>query len=219
MFDYNVQILENNELKWINFLEYIREKMVLICPNIDTMQRPNLEYMKYLDGLLDTPKLDEIIMLNSSEDNMFHMCIKSYYPRLTTISDPTQNYINLLKNMKKTVKGEQLKTITKKWMFQQLVYDGHEMGFWEQPLHDHWTYFLKNSDAVKRIMRKGEFEKKILQKLYMERYKQKIFDVGHKNFLKVSGKDGVGLMSNLGANFFYFNLYYNENLNNMLNNR
>jgi len=216
MFDYNVQILENTELKWINFLEHIRGKMVLICPNIDTMQKPNLEYMKYLDGLLDTPKLDEIIMLNSSEDNMFHMCIKSYYPRLTTISNPTQNYINLLKNMKKTVKGAHSKTITKKWMFQQLVYDGHEMGFWEQPLHDHWIYFLKNNDAMKRIMRKGGFEKKILQKLYMERHKQNIFDVRNKNFLKVSGNDGVGLMNNLGANFFYFKLYYNENLNKYL---
>jgi len=69
---------------------------------------------------------------------------------------------------------------------------------------------------MKRIMRKGGFEKKILQKLYMERHKQNIFDVRNKNFLKVSGNDGVGLMNNLGANFFYFKLYYNENLNKYL---
>ena len=100
MFDITVQIFQSNQLADINFLEYIKNKKIIICPKVKISQRPTLVYLGYLDSLIDTHDVDEIIIIDSTQDNFFHMLVESYFPRITTMTDKSQNYIKSLKQSK-----------------------------------------------------------------------------------------------------------------------
>ena len=97
MFDITVQLYKDNQLVNTNLLDYIRNKKVIICPNIKISQRPTMVYFKYLNSLIDTHGVDEIIIINSSQDKFFHMIVNSYFPRMTTVTDQSQTFIKSLK--------------------------------------------------------------------------------------------------------------------------
>ena len=63
MFDFNVEIYKDQQLVKVNFGEYIKNKKVLICPNVKILQKPTLTYFKYVETLLNLQQLDEIIIL------------------------------------------------------------------------------------------------------------------------------------------------------------
>jgi len=101
MFDITVQLYKDNQLVDTNLLDHIRNKKVIICPNIKISQRPTIVYLKYLDSLIDTHGVDEIVIINSSQDKFFHVIVKSYFPRITTVTDESQTFIKSMKELEK----------------------------------------------------------------------------------------------------------------------
>ena len=119
MFDYDVQIFQDNSLKDINFSRYLANKKVIICPAIKIDQKPTLQYLEYLDSLLDTHTVDEVILLGSSQNKFFHHTVESYLPRLTTVTDKTQDHLRHLTVAKN--KNQPLRMLRDKWIYQQAI--------------------------------------------------------------------------------------------------
>jgi len=209
MLDFNIEIFQNNRLTEINFSEYLKNKTVVVCSAAKFIQRPTLEYFKYMDSLLDSHNLDEIILVNSKEDNFFHMLVKSYFPRLTTVTDKHKKYISTLKNIKQV--NQNLEELTKNWSFQHLLKNGSEIGFWQQPLSNMWDELLKNKKAIKSILKLGSHQGKIFKKMYNERHKVDFWNLKHTNFLYLNIQ-GSALLHQIGPKFFYFHLFHNKNL-------
>ena len=181
MFDITVQIFQSNQLADINFLEYIKNKKIIICPKVKISQRPTLVYLGYLDSLIDTHDVDEIIIINSTQDNFFHMLVESYFPRITTMTDKSQNYIKSLKESKD--KTGSVKDLTENWIFQQVLDKCQEIGFWEQPSSDNWKHLLANKTAIQALMKFGSWQRKIIQKLYKLRHKTNVWNTKVQNII------------------------------------
>ena len=214
MFDITVQIFQSNQLADINFLEYIKNKKIIICPKVKISQRPTLVYLEYLDSLIDTHDVDEIIIINSTQDNFFHMLVESYFPRITTMTDKSQNYIKSLKESKD--KTGSVKDLTENWIFQQVLDNCQEIGFWEQPSSDNWKHLLANKTAIKALMKFGSWQRKIIQKLYKLRHTTDMWNTKDQNIMRYSEEkgsmEGWSLSAQMGANFWYFNLFHNKEL-------
>jgi|TARA_B110000977_G_C10845055_1_gene403573 hypothetical protein len=214
MFDTTVQIFQSNQLADINFLEYIKNKKIIICPKVKISQRPTLVYLEYLDSLIDTHDVDEIIIINSTQDNFFHMLVESYFPRITTMTDKSQNYIKSLKESKD--KTGSVKDLTENWIFQQVLDNCQEIGFWEQPSSDNWKHLLANKTAIKALMKFGSWQRKIIQKLYKLRHTTDMWNTKDQNIMRYSEEkgsmEGWSLSAQMGANFWYFNLFHNKEL-------
>ena len=214
MFDITVQIFQSNQLADINFLEYIKNKKIIICPKVKISQRPTLVYLGYLDSLIDTHDVDEIIIINSTQDNFFHMLVESYFPRITTMTDKSQNYIKSLIESKD--KTGSVKDLTENWIFQQVLDKCQEIGFWEQPSSDNWKHLLANKTAIKALMKFGSWQRKIIQKLYKSRHTTDMWTTKDQNIMRYSDEkgsmEGWSLSGQMGANFWYFNLFHNKEL-------
>jgi hypothetical protein len=213
MFEFNVKMVQNNKIVDVDLSRYIANKTVLVCTGHKFIQKPSLEYFKYVDSLLDTYNLDEVIVVNSKEDRFFPMVVRSYFPRLTAIIDDGKNYIKLLRHSK-GIKSS-LERLADKWMFQHLIKDGKEKGFWQQPLSNHWRELMSDKKAVTTIMKKGSYIAKILQKLYKEQHKRDIWSIEHMNYLFLND-DGGSLFHDIGAYLFYFKLINNSDLEQFL---
>ena len=218
MFDITVQLYKDNQLVDTNLLDHIRNKKVIICPNIKISQRPTIVYLKYLDSLIDTHGVDEIVIINSSQDKFFHVIVKSYFPRITTVTDESQTFIKSLKELEK--RKEHVEDLIESWIFQLAVHDCQEIGFWEQPSSNNWEHLLANKQAIQELMKFGSWQRKIMQKLYRVRHTNDLWNVGNHNIMgysdKVKGREGCALSVQLGANFWYFNLFHNKELESAL---
>tara|TARA_Y100000592_G_C5464302_1_gene315800 strand:+ start:107 stop:859 length:753 start_codon:yes stop_codon:yes gene_type:complete len=226
MFDHDVQIFKDNRLNDVNFSRYLANKKVIICPAIKIDQKPTLQYLEYLDSLLDSHTVDEVILLGSSQNKFFHHTVESYLPRLTTVTDQTQYHLRHLSVAKK--KNQPLRMLQDRWIYQQAIDNLKEVGFWEQPLSDNWKHLLKNKQATKRLMQAGSAQRKIMQKFYLARNKVdpwKMEDLTALAGSQAAKQGGVvnteGLMLGasmfgMGANFFYFTLYHNKELETLL---
>ena len=159
MFDITVQLYKDNQLVSTNLLEHIRNKKVIICPNIKISQHPTIVYLGYLNSLIDTHGVDEIVIINSSQDKFFHVIVNSYYPRITTVTDNSKTFIKSLKEHKS--KKEHVEDLIQSWIFQQVLNDRQEIGFWEQPLSNIWEHLLANKQAIQELMKIGKFERNI----------------------------------------------------------
>jgi hypothetical protein len=213
MFNYKVKTLLNNEFVDINLYEHIRKKTVLICPGTKFIQKPTLAYFEYIDSLLDSHRLDEILIVSNKEDAFFPMLVRSYFPRFTTIIDNKKNYISEMKDIKKV--SVQDVDLAKEWIFQQLCHDGVEKGFWQQPLSDHWQHITQDKKAMTSILKRGTRLAKILQKLYKEQHKRNIWNIEHMNYLFLN-TDGSALFHDIGPSFFYWKLFKNNELESTL---
>ena len=226
MFNFTVQIFQDDKLKDINFSQYLKNKTVIICPKIKIAQKPTLQYFEYLDSLLDSHRLDEIIVIGSTDEKFFHHIVKSYFPRFTTINDTSQTYISNLKESKG--KTQDLEVLVQQWTYQQALHDCSELGFWEQPLSDKWKHLLANRRAIKQLMQSGGTQRKIIQKLYKGRHTINPWAMEDVTALSgsqaaigggVANEEGFMLgasMFGMGADFFYFNLMSNKELESTL---
>jgi hypothetical protein len=216
MFDFDVEILHNNELVPVNLSNHLKNKTVLMCPAINNMAYPTLDYYKYIDSLLDLYKIDEILLINPTDDLFFHMHISSHFPRLVTVTDRQQNYIRELKQHKKMQESHE--ELVKKWAFQLLFINGVEKGFWQQPLSNQWHYFLRKKETIKSILqKKSEYNTpraeiaKVLKNLHETQKKSNIYDLVCFNWLKVN-TGGLTILKDLGPLIYYFNLFNNKEL-------
>ena len=218
MFDITVQLCKDNQLVNTNLLDYIRNKKVIICPNIKISQRPTIVYLGYLNNLIDTHGVDEIVIINSSQDKFFHMLVESYYPRITSVTDESQTFIKSLKELKN--RKEPVEDLVQTWIFQLAVHNCQEIGFWEQPSSNNWEHLLANKQAIQELMKFGSWQRKIIQKLYKSRHTNDLWNVKNQNIMRYSvgnGKsEGVALSGQMGANFWYFNLFHNKKLESAL---
>jgi hypothetical protein len=216
MFDITVQLYKSKQLVNTNLLEHIKNKKVIFCPNLKIYQKPTIIYLKYLNGLLDTHGVDEIILINSSQDKFFHTIVESYFPRITTLTDESQTFIKSLKDSKN--RKENIDNLAQTWIFQQLVCNCQEIGFWEQPLLDNWEHLLANKQAMKELMKFGSYQRKILQKLYKFRHTNNLWNVGNHNIMTYTQENDEGstLSLQMGANFWYYNLFHNKKLESAL---
>lgn len=213
MFNFNVQIFKNDELVDVNFADYIKGKKIVVCPSVNLTGKPTFEYFKYMDGLLNSPGLDEVIIINSTKDILFHRIVESYWPNITSVGDSSQNYIrSLIKTRNNTLPVDQL---IRYWVFQHALYDGKSVGFWEEPLSNRWAHLLKDKNALQRIAKHGSWAMKLLQKLYKNQHRTDIWETACINFLGVS-RDGYKLVGDLGPEFFYFRLFHNKELESTL---
>lgn len=215
MFNFAVKIVEKGRLVDTPFKKLLQNKKVIVCPSIKIGEKITLGYFEYLDSLLDNYVLDDIIILNSSQDNFFHMYIKSYFPRFTTVSDTNNMYLSSLKRTKQNkLPIDELK---KKWIFQHLLINGEENGFWEQPLSDHWKHLLDNKRAMKVLMSEPSF-RKAMQENYKNRDRINLWELPTYLLMDYGVKDSlVGeFFFRKGSVFFYFNLYGNKSLESVL---
>jgi len=212
MLDFTVQILKDNVLHDVNLKDHIKDKKVLICPNIQLVQKTTIRYFKYVESLLDTYKLDEIILIDSTNNKFLPMFVNSYFPRFTAIQDNNKNLIQKLKQNKQI--NLPTKILSAKWIFQLLLDDCKEIGFWQQPLENQWNNLIQNKKAMQRLMKKRSFFKKTLQELYKTNNTQ-VFDLKNINLFFVGGNKGFEIAES-GPTFFYFNLYLNNSLENAL---
>jgi len=214
MFDITVQIYNDSQVVNTNLLDYIRNKKVIICPNIKIAQHPTIVYLGYLDSLIDTHGVDEIIIINSSQDKFFHMIVESYYPRITTVTDESQTFIKSLKELKN--RKEPVEDLMQTWIFQLVVHNCQEIGFWEQPSSNNWEHLLANKQAMQELMKFGSYQRKIMQKLYKSRHTSDLWSIANYNQIKYCTGGGSTLIGQMGANFWYFNLFHNKELQSAL---
>ena len=215
MFNFTVKILEKGRLVDAPFQKLVQNKKVIVCPSIKFGEKITLGYFEYLDSLLDRYVLDDIIILNSSQDNFFHMFVQSYFPRFTTVSDANNMYVSSLKRIKQNkLPIDELK---KKWIFQHLLIDGKENGFWEQPLSDHWKHLIDNKRAMKVLMSEPSF-RKAMQENYKNRNRINLWEIPTYLLLDYGVKDSLvwDFFFRKGSVFFYFNLYGNKSLESVL---
>jgi len=213
MFDIGVLIYKDHQLVNTNLLNYIKNKKVIICPNIKISQKPTIVYLGYLDSLIDTHGVDEIIIIDSSQDKFFHVVVQSYYPRITTVTDESKTFIESLKDCKS--KKEDVHDLIQSWVFQQAVYNCREIGFWEQPSSNIWEHLLANKQAIQELMKFGSWPRKIMQKLYKSRHTNDLWNVDHYDVIGRCSGGGANLRE-MGANFWYFNLFHNKKLESAL---
>jgi len=215
MFDFTVQLSQNNRLVDVNFSEYIKDKKIVICPNINFHSQPSFEYFKYIDSLFDTHRLDEVLIINSTKDIFFHKLVESMFPRFTSVGDISQNYIRSLKKIRNN--STPIDKLVKHWIFQHALYDSKSIGFWEEPLSNRWEHLLKNKNALQKIAKRGLWNMKILKKMYKnQQHTANIWESTCIDFIAKS-LDGVGLIYRMGPEFFYFVLYQNNQLEIALN--
>ena len=98
------------------------------------------------------------------------------------------------------------------------MYNCQEIGFWEQPLLDNWEHLLANKQAMKELMKFGSYQRKILQKLYKFRHTNNIWNVENHNIMTYTqaNTEGSTLSIQMGANFWYYNLFHNKKLESAL---
>jgi len=214
MFNITVRLHKDNQLVNTNLLNYIRNKKVIICPNIKIAQNPTIVYFKYLNNLIDTHEVDEIIIIDSSQDKFFHTIVKSYYPRITTVTDESQTFIKSLKDLKN--RKQHVEDLMQKWIFQLVVHNCKEIGFWEQPLSNNWEHLLANKQAIQELMKFGSYHRKIIQKIYKARKTNDHWNTVNYNQIKYCTGGGKTLVDQMGANFWYFNLFHNKELHSVL---
>lgn len=220
MLNFDVEILVNDSLTTINFSDYIKNKTVLVCPGIKNMDWPTLDYYRYVDSLFDSYKIDEILLVNHTDDLFFHMHINSHFPRLTTVTDRKQNYIKELKHNKKMHLPQS--ELVEKWAFQHLLKNGKEEGFWQQPLSNQWDHFWQKKADIKSILQ-GKTDSnasrtqtaKVLQKLYKTHKKSNMHDFTCVNWLYIT-EEGTVILKDLAPLIYYFDLIHNKNLESKL---
>ena len=208
MFDFNVEIYKDQQLVKVNFGEYIKNKKVLICPNVKILQKPTLTYFKYVETLLNLQQLDEIIILDSTGNKFFHPIVYSFFPKIKTASTTSQNYIKIMQKEKN--KSQNINDLVKNWAFQHLIDNNKEVGFWEQPQENHWAHLLKNKRAIKELLNKQE--RIILANLFRSKSNH-FWNVDSYNFL-FPGSDLIGkqIVEKMGHKLWYFSLYNNKEL-------
>lgn len=214
MFDFTAEFFIDNQFIKKNFSDYIKDKTILICPCVKISQKPTLKYLQYLDSLLDTPKLDEIIILNSNNDKFFHTIVHSWFPRLTTVSDHSQSFIRSLKKAK-SIKNDDAFTI-KYWQFQQLVVNAKEKAFYQQPLQDQWSHLLKNKKIMQKILQTKSISVAMLQKLFKQKENTDIWTIENYNTVGMYTDNGRELVNKMGPFLWYFALINNFDLENKL---
>ena len=211
MFDFDGEIYKDWQLVKVNFGEYIKNKKVLICPNVKMLQKPTLKYFKYVETLLNLQQLDEIIILDSKGNNFFHPTVYSFFPRIKTVSTTSQNYIKIMQKEKN--KSQSINDLLKNWAFQHLIDNNKEIGFWEQPQENHWEHLLKNKRAMKEFLNsENKIERTIIANLFRAKSNH-FWNVDSYNFL-VQKELGIGrqIVGKIGHKLWYFNLYYNKEL-------
>jgi hypothetical protein len=208
MFDFDGEIYKDWQLVKVNFGEYIKNKKVLICPNVRMLQKPTLKYFKYVETLLNLQQLDEIIILDSKGDKFFHPTVYSFFPRIKTVSTTSQNYIKIMQKEK-----NKSHDLLKNWTFQHLIDNNKEIGFWEQPQENHWEHLLKNKRAMKEFLNsENKIERTIIANLFRSKSNH-FWNVDSYNFL-VQKELGIGrqIVGKIGHKLWYFNLYHNKEL-------
>ena len=208
MFDFDGEIYKDRQLVKVNFGEYIKNKKVLICPNVRMLQKPTLKYFKYVETLLNLQQLDEIIILDSKGDKFFHPTVYSFFPRIKTVSTTSQNYIKIMQKEK-----NKSHDLLKNWTFQHLIDNNKEIGFWEQPQENHWEHLLKNKRAMKEFLNsENKIERTIIANLFRSKSNH-FWNVDSYNFL-VQKELGIGrqIVGKIGHKLWYFNLYHNKEL-------
>ena len=211
MFDFDGEIYKDRQLVKVNFGEYIKNKKVLICPNVRMLQKPTLKYFKYVETLLNLQQLDEIIILDSKGDKFFHPTVYSFFPRIKTVSTTSQNYIKIMQKEKN--KSQSINDLLKNWAFQHLIDNNKEIGFWEQPQENHWEHLLKNKRAMKEFLNsENKIERTIIANLFRSKSNH-FWNVDSYNFL-VQKELGIGrqIVGKIGHKLWYFNLYHNKEL-------
>ena len=217
MFNFTVQLLQNDKLVDVNFADYIKDKKIVVCPNINFTGQPSFEYFQYIHSLIDRHGLDEVLIINSTKDIFFHKIVESCFPRFTSVGDSSQNYIrSLIKTRNNTTPVNQL---IKHWIFQHVLHKGKSIGFWEEPLSNRWEHLFKNKDAIQKLMKRGNWPMKIMQKMYKMYKNQHTTDIWESTYIDMLGvsKDGYGLVFDMGPEFFYFSLFHNKELETTLN--
>ena len=211
MFDFDGEIYKDQQLVKVNFGEYIKNKKVLICPNVKMLQKPTLKYFKYVETLLNLQQLDEIIILDSKGNKFFHPTVYSFFPRIKTVSTTSQNYIKIMQKEKN--KSQSINDLLKNWTFQHLIDNNKEVGFWEQPQENHWKHLLKNKRAMKELLtKKDTYNWKIIANLFRSKSNH-FWNVDNYNIMSHEGDEiGEQLVSRMGHKLWYFNLYYNKEL-------
>lgn len=211
MFDFDGEIYKDQQLVKVNFGEYIKNKKVLICPNVKMLQKPTLKYFKYVETLLNLQQLDEIIILDSKGNKFFHPTVYSFFPRIKTVSTTSQNYIKIMQKEKN--KSQSINDLLKNWTFQHLIDNNKEVGFWEQPQENHWKHLLKNKRAMKELLtKKDTYNGKIIANLFRSKSNH-FWNVDSYNFLVEEGDEmGRQLVERVGHKLWYFNLYNNKEL-------
>jgi hypothetical protein len=208
MFDFDGEIYKDRQLVKVNFGEYIKNKKVLICPNVRMLQKPTLKYFKYVETLLNLQQLDEIIILDSKGDKFFHPTVYSFFPRIKTVSTTSQNYIKIMQKEK-----NKSHDLLKNWTFQHLIDNNKEIGFWEQPQENHWEHLLKNKRAMKEFLNsENKIERTIIANLFRSKSNH-FWTVDNYNFL-IQKELGIRkrIVEKIGHKLWYFNLYYNKEL-------
>ena len=214
MFNFTVQLLQNNKLVDVNFADYIQDKKIVVCPNVNFAGRPSFEYFQYIDILIDRHGLDEVLIINSTKDIFFHKIVESSFPRFTSVGDSSQNYIrSLIKTRNNTTPVNKL---IKHWIFQHVLHNGKSIGFWEEPLSNRWEHLFKNKDALQKLLKRGQWPMKIMQKMYKNQHTTDIWESTYIDMLGVS-QEGNGLVHHMGPEFFYFSLFHNKELDSTLN--
>ena len=213
MFNFTVQLLQNDKLVDVNFADYIKDKKIIVCPNVNLTGQPSYEYFKYIHSLIDRHGLDEVLIIGSTKDIFFHKIVESMFPRFTSVGDSSQNYIRSLKKTRNN--PIPVDKLIKHWTYQHALYNGKSIGFWEEPLSNRWEHLLRNKDAVQKIAKRGSWTRKILQKMYKNQHTTDIWETACMNFLAVTPA-GSSLVHHIGPEFFYFSLFHNKELESAL---
>ena len=215
MFDFECELYDNEKLTTINFADYIKNKKILICPCVKILQYPSLNYFKYVETLLNLQKLDEIIIIDSKGDKFFHPTVYSFFPKIKTVSNTSQNYIKVMQKEKN--KSQSINDLLKNWAFQHLIDNNKEIGFWEQPQENHWEHLLKNKRAMKELLtKKDAYNGKIIANLFRSKMTH-FWNVDNYNSMAHDDDElGRQLVEKIGHKLWYFNLYNNKDLENTI---
>ncbi len=180
--------------------ELIQHGLTLIVSTTNT--HVEIEYLRYIKQLQDKYKL-QVILIDATGDQIFHLITKQYLPTFITLSDKEQQWLKQLAEMQNITKST--KELSRIWRYQVLVKDGQFVKLWDQPVENHMENFLKNREAVKTFIKaKGVFG---LEKFKNMRSNDKSFWEPTTEAGTFSGSDYFTLKS-----LYYYNIWPNLDL-------
>ena len=182
--------------------ELIQHDLTLIVSTANTYVE--MEYLRYIKQLQDKYNL-QVILIDATGDQIFHMVIKQYHPTFITLSDKKQEWLKQLAQMQNITKP--IQELSRVWRYQVLVKNGQFVKMWDQPVENQMENFLKNREAVKTFIKaKGVFGLEKFKK--MQSNDKSFWEPTTSGGRFEDGEDSYFILKSL----YYYNIWPNSDL-------
>jgi len=96
--------------------------------------------------------LDSMVVVNSSQSNIFHPAVQTFWPDIVTLGDKDLEFLSQLQQQWQLTRTPH--ELIKLLRYQILFKDGEVVYYKHQPVQDHWHRLYNNKEAMKTMFNK-----------------------------------------------------------------